>query len=372
MLLANTKAGHGCECRLLVPGAEPTMTDEPIFVVGSPRSGTTMLRDALRSHSRLTFPPESGVLAHLYRRHRDPTTDRAARRLAADLLGSAWIAAWKLDLTPADLEQHRSFGGVVCELYGAWARREGKARWGDKTPLYVTELPTILRIFPSAKIVHIIRDGRDVACSLRRQPWGPTNVYTAALLWRRAVETGRAAGKLLGPSVYRELRYEALVATPEPELRALCGFLGERFEPSLLCLDRILPPPGWTPPWPPHQAEAIDSSTAGIWRTVMSSDDRAVFEAVAGDVLAALGYPVGKRVRHPGRVERLLCHGRDGLGFVHWRLTDSQRVPMARQSARLRRNPPTRVWDMKSGAVVPDQILRKPRPLANGAESPST
>jgi hypothetical protein len=343
------------------------MNAGPIFVVGSPRSGTTMLRDLLRSHSRLTFPPESGVLALLYRLHGDPTSDRAARRLAADLLGSAWIAAWwKLDLTPADLEHHRSFGGLASELYAAWARREGKPRWGDKTPLYVTELATILRIFPSARIVHIIRDGRDVACSLRRQLWGPTNPYTAALLWRRAVVAGRAAGELLGPSVYRELRYEALVARPEPELRALCSFLGERFEPSLLRLDRILPPPGRSLGWPPHQAEAIDPTAAGIWRTAMPPDDRAVFEAVAGDVLASLGYPVGGRIRHPGRVERLLCHGRDALSFVHWRLTDSQRVLMARQSARLRRNPPTRIWDVKPGDVLPDQVECKRLRLGNG------
>lgn len=318
------------------------MSERPIFIVGSPRSGTTMLRDLLRSHSRLTFPEESGVLPELHRCHGDPADDRAARRLARDLLASVGIAAWRLGLDPEALRHHRSFAGMAGALYEEWARRQGKRRWGDKTPLYVVELPTVMRLFPAAQVVHVIRDGRDVVASLKRQPWGPTNAYTAARLWRRAVSAGRAAGGRLAGDAYREVRYESLVADPQTTLRQLCEFLGERFEPAVLRLDRILPPAGRRPPWPAHQAQTIDPSAAGTWRRCLSGADRRVVAAVAGDLLAELGYAGEETGRLPGAAARFLAHGRDGLGFARWRLTTWDRGPRARQSlvlarARLRR-----------------------------------
>jgi hypothetical protein len=318
------------------------MSERPIFIVGSPRSGTTMLRDLLRSHSRLTFPEESGVLPALHRCHGDPADDRAARRLARDLLASAGIAAWRLGLDPDTLRHHRSFAGIAGALYEDWARRQGKPRWGDKTPLYAAELPTVMRLFPAAQVVHIIRDGRDVVASLERQPWGPTNAYTAARLWRRAVSAGRTEGRRLPGDAYREVRYESLVADPQTTLRELCDFLGERFEPAILRLDRILPPGGRQAPWPTHHALTIDPSAAGSWRRCLSASDRRVITAVAGGLLAELGYVDQETGRLPGAAARLLAHGRDGLGFARWRLTTWDRGPRARQSvvlarARLRR-----------------------------------
>src|SRR3954447_16470300 len=95
------------------------MTEQPIFVVGCPRSGTTVLGDLLRSHSRLTFPRESCGLPGLYRTHGDPRSDREARRLAADFLGSHAVADWNLGLPPAEPSRGRS-----ARASGSAGRRE--------------------------------------------------------------------------------------------------------------------------------------------------------------------------------------------------------------------------------------------------------
>jgi hypothetical protein len=314
------------------------MSERPILIVGSPRSGTTLLRDLLRSHPRLTFPPESNLLPSLFRLHGDPASERRARLLARDLLGTFSVGQWQLGLRPQDLVPQRSFAAMTAELYRAWAAREGKARWGDKTPLYALELPTVLRIFPGAQVVHVIRDGRDVVGSLLRQPWGPTRALSAARLWRRCVRAAMRDGSSLPPDSYLEVSFERLVAAPETALRTLCAFLGERFEPALLTPSRIGAPPGLAQPWQPAQEAEIDASVVGRWRQELSAADLAVVEHEAGELLRALGYDAAGTGRVPRLAERALCRASDGLGLLRWRATTWDRLPRARTTVALARS----------------------------------
>ncbi len=119
---------------------------------------------------------------------------------------------------------------------------ENKPRWGDKTPQYVRAIPTLAEIFPEARFIHIIRDGRDVALSLIRERFGPGNVYTAAGLWRETIEAGRRGARILAPDQYLEVRYEALTGNPGETLRSICAFVGESIHEDVLELSRL--PPG--------------------------------------------------------------------------------------------------------------------------------
>jgi hypothetical protein len=302
----------------------------PIFIVGCPRSGTTLLRDLLRAHPRITFPLESRVIPELYRSHGEPRDRAHARRIAADLLGTWDITTWRLGLKPTDLDHQRSFAELTAQLYATWAQREDKPRWGDKTPLYVLELETLLALFPDAKVINIVRDGRAVALSLMRQPWGPTNPYTAALMWRRTVAAGRQAAARLGSSVFLSVRYERLLADPEGELRRICEFLREPFDPAMLTPSRLPTPSGRPNPWPAHREAAIDSANAGRWRAEMSSAERCVFESVAGEELRVAGYGLSCA---PGRLrvhERSWWRTEDAMHWLYWRLTTWDRWPRAR------------------------------------------
>jgi len=283
--------------------------EPPIFVVGSPRSGTSLLRNALRAHPRLTLPYETHCFPSYYRQYGDPRSDREAIRLAARILRTHWVSRWELPLQPEAFADCRSFAAMVTRFYREWARREDKPRWGDKTPQYVTEIPTLRAIFPTAQFIHIIRDGRDAARSWVKHPEGSGNLYAAASEWKRMVRTGRAAGASLPPDRYLEVRYETLLVEPQATLRRVCRFLREAFSEAML-QPHPLPEKYYprligerrplNPSW-----NRITPANAFKWKHNMSSADRALFESVAGDLLEELGYEVDGKTRLIPRLERM-------------------------------------------------------------------
>ncbi len=271
--------------------------DPPIFIVGAPRSGTTLLRDLLRSHPRLTFPRESHFIPRFYRAYGDPRNEREACRLAEAILSLHWVKKWELSVTADSFADCRTLRDVLTKLYGSWASKENKPRWGDKTPQYVTKLPTISHLFPDGKIIHIIhiiRDGRDVAMSWTRRTLGSANLYDAAMVWKRAVTLGREAGAKLPEDNYLEVHYESLLAEPETTMEIVCGFLDEPFTHDVLSPNRISRKPvamlsGGSPPGPVSNTEIV-STNSEKWKSLMSRSDRILFESIAGEQLDTLGY----------------------------------------------------------------------------------
>ena len=246
------------------------------FVVGCSRSGTTLLRAMLDAHPQVAVPPESHFVVAL-----DGTGGRKLRRaLARD----PWFALWGID--PPELGSRVPFADGVRAVFAAYAAQQGKLRYADKTPHYVSHLPRLAERFPEARFVHVVRDGRDVALSLLEVPWGPGDVEGAARVWRRRVLEGRAAG--LGADRYRELRYEALVADPEGELRALSVWLDLPFDPAMLAY----PGRPLVVPHAEHHGRLALAPTPGLrdWRRDMAPADVAHFQSVAGDALQAFGF----------------------------------------------------------------------------------
>jgi hypothetical protein len=170
---------------------------------------------------------------------------------------------------------------------------------GEKTPGYVRFLPTLHSLWPDAKVVHLIRDGRDVALSLfdrtrsnraawRQPTWQEDPVTTAALYWDWNVRLGREAGARLGSDRYYELRYESLVGDAELACRNLCDFLAVAYDPVMLRFHE-----GRTRAEPGLSAKsAWRPVTAGLrrWQEQMTPADLVRFEAAAGDCLSELGY----------------------------------------------------------------------------------
>jgi len=178
---------------------------------------------------------------------------------------------------------------IISWLFSKNAAGEGKARWGDKTPYYVLHIPKILDWFPDAQIIHIVRDGRDVALSLfeRRHDFFVYNTYTAAEAWKRYVEVGHRIGTTLRPDQYLEIRYEDLIAEPEQILQTICTFLGEDYDADLFktSTPRDL---GKTP----LVHAPIKNDNREKWRTKMTPRQVRTFEAIAGKTLADHGYRV--------------------------------------------------------------------------------
>ena len=285
------------------------MDYSPIFIVGCPRSGTNLLRDLLRSHPHLAFPGESHFIPDFYKGYGDPKNEREARRLAGRILRVNWVRPWGVQLDPSAFAEDRSYRQVVSRIYAEWASKQNKIRWGDKTPHYVTKIPTLLEIFPSAKIIHIYRDGRDVALSWLRVRFGPRNLFAAARDWKAMVSAGHQAGATLPHETYLEVRYESLLSHSEETMKHVCEFIGEPFSEAVLrptamrLGNRHTRLIGAQRRYSPRTE--IITTNAAKWKKNMSGSERILFESVAGDLLQALGYEtegVTRRITMPERV----------------------------------------------------------------------
>lgn len=280
------------------------------FVVGSGRSGTTLLRSMLNAHPELAIPRESHFLIDLAA-NRSTYEGAEGLRLSpfiSRLRNDPWLSVW--DLRPEVMEggvaaaAPRDLPSAIRALYETYARAHGKKLYGDKTPSYVMHMTTLSGLFPEARFVHLIRDGRDVALSFLEARFGPTTVEEAALHWRQRVARGRAGGRRIGPARYRELRYEDLVAEPEASLREVCRFLDLPFRGEMLQYQNRMDDFSRGAALPQHHANLSRPPTSTrSWRREMSSSQVSRFELLAGKELESAGYPLsGKR---PSPADRL-------------------------------------------------------------------
>ena len=268
----------------------------PFFIVGCPRSGTTLVRWMLQEHPRLAIPPEAQWLVDVAPRSGLWSQDDPAQVLDAIVRHHRW-PYWPLSEEAAREAVARrrpsSYAELVAALYAAYAERQGKPRWGDKTPENVLHLDFLGRLFPNAVFVHVIRDGREVAASLADQPWTSPGLVEKAHWWHECVTTGRRAGERLGPARYCEVRLEDLAADPEGALRRMCAAIGESYTPRMLGYTRRRGEMGsWTPEYRRSHGHLGKPPTAGLrdWKAGVSPDERDAVERICRPLLGELGY----------------------------------------------------------------------------------
>jgi protein-tyrosine sulfotransferase len=251
-------------------------TERHIVVGGSPRSGTTLIRRTLDRHPSICCGPESSIF------------------LPGAILIGPVAAGFKL---PADelrrmLDVSPSQGAFIDTFATRYRQSRGRARWAEKTPLNVRHIDWILERFPESRFVHVVRDGRDVVCSMREHPerrwvdgaWvteaSPLSLEEHAQRWVTDTEAGIAHR---GDPRYLEVRYEDLVQDPEGVVRRLIEGLGEAFHPELL-LDPAKS-------GKVHANAPIRTRSMGRWHTDLTPEEQAVVQRIAGATLARLGYP---------------------------------------------------------------------------------
>lgn len=294
-------------------------TNAPIFVVGHPRSGTTLLRLILNEHSRIVIPPEAHLVSYLRRVESKfgALTDEANRRRAVErLVDKERMRDWGIpreDLFAAGMAADPPTpGGIFAAVMSLWTKAEGKPRWGEKTPGTYRFLDDVCAWYPDCQVVHIIRDGRDVAVSCLTPPFSDSydkgNVYEVALRWRDAVLRGRRAARRLGPERYFELRYEELTADPEPVVRRLCAFLHEEFEPSMLEYHKNATRNVARGDSSFHQRtkKGVDRAKVERWRQDASREFVMGFEGMAGRQLVENGYTLSGWRPSPAQQARIL------------------------------------------------------------------
>ena len=296
----------------------PTALQPAPFVVGAPRSGTTLLRLMLDAHPELAIPPETYFVPKAAKQWRriERLRQRSANPRERFYEAVTGHTRWPdfhmdADVFRRRLEEERpqDVGEAVRIFYRLYAERAGKPRWGDKTPFYVRRMAIIQEILPEARFIHIIRDGRDLTLSIKGLWFGPNSIDEAAEFWTSRIEEGRRQAPELAH--YMELRYEDLLEQPEVELRRICEFVDLPFDDQMLHYhehvdERLAPetppeeiaPDGRVVSTAERQAimarvsKPPDKTRIGRYRTEMPEGDRERFEALAGPLLEELGYPL--------------------------------------------------------------------------------
>ena len=301
---ASGPAAHLMEHRASAPRSQA-----PVFVLGCPRSGTTVLYHMLLSAGNFAvYRSESNVLNLLGPRFGSLRSPRNRRRLL-----DAWLRSnlfRQTGLQSSDIEQKimsqcRNAPDFLRITMEETARQQGVERWADCTPEHLLSIPEIHREFPEAFIIHIIRDGRDVALSYVKQKWTfplpwdkHQDLGVAGMYWEWIVRRGREYGRRVGAN-YREVRFEALVDHPRETLAELGEFIGQDLD-----YDRIQSAGigSVSEPNTSFQGEAAREGfrPVGRWKSNLSQEEIARFEELVGDFLEELGYPLGSDERHPG------------------------------------------------------------------------
>jgi Sulfotransferase family len=252
----------------------------------------------LDAHPAIAVPYES----HLYNRFYPLMARRSAElgpgpvreRLVREILRTRALQHWRPQPSAEAIlaaVRRPGFHGVVEALFETWTASRGKRRWGEKTPRHTLWWGTILEGFPHVKILHLVRDGRDVALSFRDAPFGPKHVYQAAKHWMQYIQASEAAAVALGPAACLTVRYEDLLRDAEGQLRRICGFLGEDYDPVMLSYHRSDVPYPSDPRNLAALRQPVRNDNHTKWRGRLSRREQRIFEAIAGDVLERYGYP---------------------------------------------------------------------------------
>ena len=271
----------------------------PVFVLGSPRSGTTLLYDMLLSAGGFAvYLAESNVFNLLVPRFGDLRSRANRERLLEAWLHSKLFLCSGLDAQHIErriLEECQDAGDFLRIFMGEICQMQGQDRWAENSPEAMLYLPLIKQLIPDALIVHIIRDGRDVACSLGKMryirpfPWEERHsLIGCGLYWEWIVQQGRRFGQLAGPD-YIEVRFEDLVARPEDALDQIGRFIDQPLDYKTI--QRV----AYGAVRKPNTSFAGQVSSArfnpvGRWKKTFSPDELLRFERILGNTLREFGY----------------------------------------------------------------------------------
>lgn len=257
-----------------------------------------MLQLMLHAHPRIAIPPENRFLLPTYTGRREFGDLRDAdnrRKVARSIVGKGShfkdLGLDKKEIVREIVAGPPTVGSAIGTVFRAYARRFDKPRWGDKRPAYHHFLPFVLRMFPDAQIIQIVRDGRACVASLKRMPWWTHDTPTAIAEWALAFDNCRRYARTLPADTFHEIRYENLVAEPDVELKSLCAFLGEDYDEAM-----SKPKDQATVAVPTHKKwhvathQDVSSDQVAKWQQELDPWEIELCETVLGSRLRSYGY----------------------------------------------------------------------------------
>ncbi len=282
------------------------MNREPLFILGNPRSGTSLLRSLLNAHPNICIPPECGFLLWLHPNWKDVNWNADTKQaFAAAVYASRKFETWEIEqavlVKALNNRAVGSFAEAASCVYRTYAASRGRAGgiWGDKNNYYIGHVAHLKGIFPSARFVHMVRDVRDVACSYRElglktinsiyQPRLESNCAAIAKDWRSNNES--AQHNLSGTDHIR-IRYEDLVSRTESTINGIFTLLGiDRLIGTTSDLHMAyLDEPVEFLQWKAKLNGPVDVGSVGRFKQDLPPEEIQVIEDIAGSLLTEFGY----------------------------------------------------------------------------------
>ena len=274
----------------------------PIFVVGAPRSGTTLLTRVLDGHPDVAIADEL-IFYDIILEARSVVPDLDTPERIDAFFGLLpkmdHVRYWSgLDEVLAETRRrlladpHPTYGRFFLLLMEIHAERQGARRYGDKTPWNVRHLDLIVTNFPNARIIHLVRDPRANVASRRKLPRTSTDVLTNAVKWKLDIQAARrfAAGPLATAANYMEVRYEDLVTDLEPHARRICSFIGEPWDDGMLSFHESKDIMFRDQPWKEGVLKPAHTGSLEQWRKELTPPQVGIIERVCAAEMRTYGY----------------------------------------------------------------------------------
>jgi hypothetical protein len=281
----------------------------PIYIGGATRSGKTLMRWLLASHSHVAVSRRADMWPRFFGRYGDLASAENFERCLEAMLGRPQIAGLVTDpqqIRSAFVRGRPTYGRLFALIQEQYAARCRKPRWGDQSALIERFARPVMRAYPDARILHMIRDPRDrhEAVAARAGPFRPGSAGRSAASWLRSARLARRNSDQW-PDNYRVVRYETLVSRPEETMREVCSFLGEDYEPDMLRLDAAR---RYDHERVHGGGSPVSRAHVGHYRDRISQADLAFIQSVAGRPMDDFGYAREPMARRLNARARLTLH----------------------------------------------------------------
>jgi hypothetical protein len=288
------------------------LCNDPVYIIGNPRSGTSLLRLMLTCHPEVVIPPEGHFFLWLEAKFGDRAFPEVAQQFIDELVMTKKFETWGIEkqalqalFSECAPQKFRDAVALVYCSYGILKGRSEFRYWGDKNKLWKDKLQSVLRYFPNSKFVHIVRDGRDVACSFKELsaremhtfkygPRMPDNMHNIAEHWAANITFIQKFIATLQPNQHITVRYEDLILSPRRTLTEVAGFLQLKFSESMLDYarrnrDEKLEPDE-TMQWKLKLNGKLEKANIGKFQRLLTEHEVAIFENRCEEILKCYGY----------------------------------------------------------------------------------
>lgn len=265
---------------------------EPFFIIGSGRSGNTLLRSMLVAGEEVNIPPESYVwprIIRIYATYNFLPWEKLCGLIISEFEAYKEFGTWEVNLYEAHqnarklTKENQSLSNIINKVYNSFQiQKKGEIkRWGDKTPINTIYLSKIIEVFPKAQFVHIFRDPKDVVCSYVNAGLYK-NHEDAAKFWKASVDSALKLKKKLPANQFHQIRYEDLVSNPKSSLKTVSEFLEIHYSKRMLDFWKLKDDLGDVKKREHHKniGNPVSTASVGKWKKQLSKQEQQQIEAI--------------------------------------------------------------------------------------------